>query len=276
MDVQMPDLDGLEATRLIRADGRFATLPIIAMTANASGADRDACLQAGMNDHVGKPIDVERLVAVLRAHTGRAHMEADTHEASAESIIEPRDSIIARFGGNIDLIRNALGRFSAQTDKQLAQLAKALAAHDAQSAASMLHAIKGSAGTIGAAALAKLAGTLETDAHLLDAARVKLPHMQALLASSVTQLVDEFGQPSSSVKPETNTSPLDDEDWRARLTTIIELLDASNLQAIALSEKLSPHAPGAYRADFEQFLARVRALVFARASEIARDLLEQV
>jgi CheY-like chemotaxis protein len=276
MDVQMPDLDGLEATRLIRADGRFATLPIIAMTANASGADRDACLQAGMNDHVGKPIDVERLVAVLRAHTGRAHMEADTHEASAESIIEPRDSIIARFGGNIDLIRNALGRFSAQTDKQLAQLAKALAAHDAQSAASMLHAIKGSAGTIGAAALAKLAGTLETDAHLLDAARVKLPHMQALLASSVTQLVDEFGQPPSSVKPETNTSPLDDEDWRARLTTIIELLDASNLQAIALSEKLSPHAPGVYRADFEQFLARVRALDFARASEIARDMLEQV
>jgi len=276
MDVQMPDLDGLEATRLIRVDGRFATLPIIAMTANASGADRDACLQAGMNDHVGKPIDVERLVAVLRAHTGRAHMEADTHEASAESIIEPRDSIIARFGGNIDLIRNALGRFSAQTDKQLAQLAKALAAHDAQSAASMLHAIKGSAGTIGAAALAKLAGTLETDAHLLDAARVKLPHMQALLASSVTQLVDEFGQPSSSVKPETNTSPIDDENWRARLTTIIELLDASNLQAIALSEKLSPHAPGVYRADFEQFLARVRALDFARASEIARDMLEQV
>jgi len=88
----------------------------------------------------------------------------------------------------------------------------------------MLHAIKGSAGTIGAAALAKLAGTLETDAHLLDAARVKLPHMQALLASSVTQLVDEFGQPSSSVKPETNTSPIDDENWRARLTTIIELL----------------------------------------------------
>ena len=187
-----------------------------------------------------------------------------------------RDSIIARFGGNIDLIRNALGRFSAQTDKQLAQLAKALAAHDAQSAASMLHAIKGSAGTIGAAALAKLAGTLETDAHLLDAARVKLPHMQALLASSVTQLVDEFGQPSSSVKPETNTSPIDDENWRARLTTIIELLDASNLQAIALSEKLSPHAPGVYRADFEQFLARVRALDFARASEIARDMLEQV
>jgi hypothetical protein len=100
--------------------------------------------------------------------------------------------------------------------------------------------------------------------------------MRELLASSVTRLVDEFGRPPSSVNSETSKSPLDDEDWRARLAAIIELLDASNLQAIALSENLSPHAPGAYREDFEQFLARVRALDFARASEIARDMLEQV
>ena len=57
MDMQMPDIDGLEATRRIRADGRFAGLPILAMTANASLADREACLAAGMNDHVAKPID---------------------------------------------------------------------------------------------------------------------------------------------------------------------------------------------------------------------------
>jgi PAS domain S-box-containing protein len=269
MDVQMPDLDGLEATRLIRADGRFAALPIIAMTANASGTDRDACLQAGMNDHVGKPIDVERLVAVLRAHV-------DTQDVDAGTIIEPRDSIVARFGGNVDLIRNAIDRFSPQTDRQLARLDSALVAHDMQTAASMLHAIKGSAGTVGAAALAKLASTLETDTHMLETTRAKLPRMRELLASSVTRLVDEFGRPPSSVNSETSKSPLDDEDWRARLAAIIELLDASNLQAIALSENLSPHAPGAYREDFEQFLARVRALDFARASEIARDMLEQV
>ena len=66
MDMQMPELDGLAATRALRADPRFATVPIIAMTANAMKADLDACLAAGMNDHVTKPIDRRTLVATLR------------------------------------------------------------------------------------------------------------------------------------------------------------------------------------------------------------------
>ncbi|MCD8524013.1 MAG: PAS domain S-box protein [Saccharospirillaceae bacterium] len=65
MDMQMPDIDGLEATRRIRADGRFNQLPILAMTANVSASDREACLRAGMNDHVGKPIDLDDVVHSL-------------------------------------------------------------------------------------------------------------------------------------------------------------------------------------------------------------------
>jgi CheY-like chemotaxis protein len=66
MDVQMPVMDGLTATRLLREIPRFANLPIVAMTANAMSQDRQSCLQAGMNDHMGKPFDPEDLLRILR------------------------------------------------------------------------------------------------------------------------------------------------------------------------------------------------------------------
>jgi CheY-like chemotaxis protein len=65
MDIQMPVMDGLTATRLIREDDRFVNLPILAMTAHAMSGDRERSLNAGMNDHVTKPIDPDRLMAAL-------------------------------------------------------------------------------------------------------------------------------------------------------------------------------------------------------------------
>jgi two-component system, sensor histidine kinase and response regulator len=287
MDVQMPDLDGLEATRLIRADGRFDALPIVAMTANASNADRDTCLEAGMNDHVGKPIDVERLVAVLREQVGLEVLEAHaqdeaTEDAHDDSITEPYDSIVTRFGGNINLIRDTLDGFGPQMNKQLARLAAMVASRDIQGSASVLHGIKGSASTLGAATLGKLAGKLERD--LLDgsdAARTlasideNVPRMQRLLAASIERLSNAFAHTKPVAATQGQDDPIADEAWRERLNAIIALLDSSNLQAIALSESLSLHAPRTQREDFDHFLARVRALDFTRASKIARDMLEQ-
>ena len=68
MDVQMPVLDGLEATRLIRADRRWDALPVIAMTAHAMNGDRERCLQAGMNAYISKPVQPAHLVATIERH----------------------------------------------------------------------------------------------------------------------------------------------------------------------------------------------------------------
>ena len=75
MDMQMPVMDGIEATRAIRSDARFQDLPIIAMTANAMAADREKCLKAGMNDHIGKPIDPDELFSVLLRWAGRRNVD---------------------------------------------------------------------------------------------------------------------------------------------------------------------------------------------------------
>ena len=76
MDMQMPVMDGIEATRAIRSHPHLQDLPIIAMTANAMAVDRDKCLNAGMNDHIGKPIDPDELFSVLLRWAGRRTVEA--------------------------------------------------------------------------------------------------------------------------------------------------------------------------------------------------------
>lgn len=190
MDVQMPDLDGLEVTRRLRLEPRFAQLPIIAMTANASQADRDACLAAGMNDHIGKPIDINHVVEVL--HRFLLPSRGETL-GSREASLQPASVIVDRFGGDGDLFRGALGHFEVEMGRLLAGLEQAVRTRKRREAADLLHSIKGCAGTMGAQALAHLVGQLEPQVRAQPTSQppealIDLPTLQRLSEESLREL----------------------------------------------------------------------------------------
>ncbi len=160
MDVQMPDIDGYEATRRIRADRRFDALPIIAMTANASQADRALCLAAGMNDHVGKPIDVDRTVRAILSLVKPKGESADRDVVIAPVLaddldFEPMEAVLQRFMGRHDMVARMIPVFEGQIHASLDELSMALTAEDYEGAATTMHKIKGTVGLLGANGLTR-------------------------------------------------------------------------------------------------------------------------
>ena len=179
MDMQMPVMDGIEATRIIRADPRFRALPIIAMTANALVSDREMCLEAGMNDHIGKPIDPDQLLGVLLRWIKRPNGDgaATTDRASAMTPGAVANDVDAapleiagievklalkRTGGNRKRYETLLRRFAQQQAGAVEGIRKALSTGDAATAERAAHSLKGAAGTLGAAALSEAAAKAET------------------------------------------------------------------------------------------------------------------
>jgi PAS domain S-box-containing protein len=168
MDLQMPDIDGLEATRRIRNHGAFGDLPILAMTANVSTEDRLACAEAGMNGHLGKPIDIDKVVAsIIQALAGANRtnildadpvtplaLAAQSPEVEAP-IIENIADIMKRFGNNMPLFTSLLPTFNDVSHKLIADLERAVAHQDRSAAAAALHTLKGSGANMGASAFVK-------------------------------------------------------------------------------------------------------------------------
>jgi signal transduction histidine kinase/CheY-like chemotaxis protein/HPt (histidine-containing phosphotransfer) domain-containing protein len=165
MDMQMPVVDGLEATRRIRASRIAQSLPVVAMTANATSGDRDACLAAGMNDHVGKPFHIDELVQTLLRHAVRVE-KADAGanldiDVDAE-LLESWGEVLDRFGGHASIYHKVFAAFAGAIEQQLAQLEQDIGAAHAEEAKATLHTLRGIATSVGANALAQHALELET------------------------------------------------------------------------------------------------------------------
>ncbi|WP_425914795.1 PAS domain S-box protein [Pseudomonas sp. GWSMS-1] len=279
MDIQMPGIDGLEATRLIRQDARFADLPIIAMTANASVADRQVCLAAGMSDHIGKPIDLDKLVATLQHWTGTTPPENVTSEPLTGLATENSEAVLRRFGGNLKLLQRMLTNFEPEMRKQLQQLNSHASQGDVKAVLAQLHMLKGSAGTMGARQLAEQAAELEQQIkRLAPAAAGELlarhnwrDALAGMLEQSLVELNSAFLAPEEIQTGPATSQPAD--DWQQSLRHVLVLLAAGNLQAIEQTEAMVHNIPRHWQSHFAQFCQAVDCLDFPSASVLGDELL---
>ncbi|WP_420009498.1 PAS domain S-box protein [Xanthomonas sacchari] len=275
MDMQMPRVDGLEATRRIRADARFARLPILAMTANAAQDDVDACLAAGMDAHIGKPIDLEQMVEALLRLSGRAAAPAAPAPQPAPPAPAALDAILARFGNNAGLFVRMLDAFAEEHRTLLQRVDEALWQGDAGASADAAHALKGSAATLGAANLAQAAAALEQDArggHLPDAAAT-LAALHAVAAQDLDAL-RAAAAPLRTPTPPAATDAMSEAPLQPWLRALEPLLRQSDLAALTLLAQAPPAIAGAQAGDALRLREQVQALRFDDALVTLNTLLE--
>lgn len=204
MDMQMPVMDGITATKRIRADKRWKELPIVAMTANAMTVDIERCTQAGMNDHLSKPIDIDKFYSVLKQFLQEELI-------LEESAIRPRDranelmtssardlpkltgidveQAIYRIGGNQQRYFEILRHFITSQQQELARIPALITEQDWESATRVAHTLKGSAANLGLDELAKIASEMEQGlCEQVEPASTQLEKTQTIL----TQVNEEL------------------------------------------------------------------------------------
>ena len=194
MDMQMPVMDGIEATEKIREQECFKDLPVIAMTANATADDRERCHAVGMNDHIAKPIVPQIMFETLLKwieHKQRDLPELPSPEEALSAAEEALPEIpgidtedgVARVGGKIASYRKLLRKFIDNQAGAIEAIRAALTKSDQEEAVRLAHTLKGVAGAVGAANLQSSAARLEAD---LKEAHQDVP--ESLLAETSDEL----------------------------------------------------------------------------------------
>jgi signal transduction histidine kinase/DNA-binding response OmpR family regulator len=250
MDLQMPVMDGYEATRRLRADPRYFSLPLVAMTAHAMVEERERCQALGMNGHLSKPIEPEDLYATLaryyRAPSEATKVAASTGTSSATEEFPPLPEIagldsasgLRRAGGKEKLYRHMLAMFANDFADCAALFAGHLAQGEWSEAERLAHTLKGLAGTLGASTVSPLAGELETacKARQAEAAAAALAALTPPLTPLLTALRQHFAETAAA-----SPAPAGSEAGPAQLPDCLprlrQLLGEGDSDAIDLWEK---------------------------------------
>lgn len=262
MDIQMPELDGLETTRRLRSDPRYADLPIIAMTAHALKGDRERCIEAGMNDYVTKPIDPRQLFAALArwvedktraeipstATSDPVHLAAPAPPETGSILPDHLPGILLQDGlfranNNTELYRKLLRSFLRDFKDTARQINERITSNDPDGAKLLAHSVKGVAGNIGAGTLSKAAAAVE------QTLKSGIIDQNANIWHSFIVALDEVltGLQASGIADTGNTQPntaahnMSTETMRSELDALIPLLDddldaaRSRLESLGLS-----------------------------------------
>ncbi|MBF0181536.1 MAG: response regulator [Magnetococcales bacterium] len=258
MDVQMPVMDGYAATRVIRSDARFAALPIIAMTANAMAGDREKCVDAGMNDHISKPIHPPTMFATMAKHVKprvssapARSVEATTRDAApstpsppveTEKLPEQLDGIdiaagLRNVNGNRKLYMKVL-RDVYTRNKEIVARIETERTHGALDVAQrLIHTFKGVAGTIGAREAHQLAGQLEAAFIAQHAAQVdELTQRLAPVVARMMAALEPYATECLPQPMETNHTAATQTDMqrlRILFTQLAGLIDEGDSDAQA-------------------------------------------
>jgi CheY-like chemotaxis protein/HPt (histidine-containing phosphotransfer) domain-containing protein len=297
MDIQMPEMDGLTASREIRGVLKLLDLPIIAMTAHAMAADVDRSFSAGMNDHITKPIDpdvlfetlsnyltTDKVVSIARRqkHSAKQGIEYDTEHrdlifelehkvflsaASAISKVQGKQTLYLElvndfYKDNIDTVCRLQSQFKLLQWDQLFTLA---------------HSIKSSASYIGAYPLSEAAQSLESAVKAREDVSLWLDKTVSLFSDLMTRLALVYQSRQVEVMTDVGQRELDITQTKGLIAKLRPLLETSNSQAEGVSQTLLQLSLGTYcHKDIAQLHEQVEDFEFEVALELLNDIERQL
>ena len=280
MDLQMPEMDGHTAARILRADARFADLPILAMTAHALSEERQRCLDSGMNDHIAKPIDPDALFATLtrwvKPRTTGLPAAPPRQRSATDEVAVPEiegvdvDGGLKRVAGNRRLFRSLLEQFAEKQAGAAALIAEALEQGDRAVAERLAHTVKGVAGNLGIGRVQAAAGAVERGVRESD---VALPALLAELNAALGPQIEAIRNALRETAPVAAVAAWNPEAAAAAIARLKTLIAANDGDAGDAVQVVADALAG--RAD-EARLAALRAAVTAFDFDTAATELDAI